>query len=160
MASWRLFDRGMGYHLGLRSEQAANRDSRVVLIAKRDRLNVPRVGLDWRLTEQDTASIERGWTLLAQEFGRLGLGRIRLPDELVDRPWREYLVGGAHHMGTTRMAVDSKQGVVDPNSRVHGMANLFVAGSSVFPTSGYANPTLTIVALAIRLADHLKGLLS
>jgi choline dehydrogenase-like flavoprotein len=59
-------------------------------------------------------------------------------------------------MGTTRMHVDPKRGVVDPDCRVHGVANLYVAGSSVFPTSGYANPTFTIVALALRLADHLK----
>jgi choline dehydrogenase-like flavoprotein len=67
------------------------------------------------------------------------------------------MTGGKHHMGTTRMHVDPKQGVVDPDCRVHGVGNLFIAGSSVFPTGGYANPTLTIVALAIRLADHLKS---
>jgi len=60
-----------------------------------------------------------------------------------------------HHIGTTRMHPDPKQGVVDQNCRVHGISNLHVAGSSVFPTSGHANPTLTIVALALRLADHL-----
>ena len=65
--------------------------------------------------------------------------------------------GGKHHMGTTRMHIDPKQGVVDPNGRIHAMANLYIAGSSVFPTSGYANPTFTIVALALRLADHLKA---
>ena len=70
------------------------------------------------------------------------------------------MMGGKHHIGTTRMHVDPKQGVVDPDCRVHGLSNLYVAGSSVFPTSGYANPTLTIVALALRLADHLKARLS
>jgi choline dehydrogenase-like flavoprotein len=64
--------------------------------------------------------------------------------------------GGMHHMGTTRMHADARQGVVDSNCRVHDLANLYVAGSSVFPTGGVANPTLTLVALAIRLADHLK----
>ena len=62
-----------------------------------------------------------------------------------------------HHMGTTRMATSPREGVVDANCRVHGMTNFFVAGSSVFPTSGHANPTLTIVALALRLADHLQA---
>ena len=62
-------------------------------------------------------------------------------------------------MGTTRMSADPAQGVVDADCRVHGMANLYVAGSSVFPTCGSANPTLTIVALALRLAAHLKGTL-
>jgi choline dehydrogenase-like flavoprotein len=66
------------------------------------------------------------------------------------------LHGGWHHMGTTRMHVDSAKGVVDRNCLIHGMSNLFISGPSVFPTGGYANPVLTIVALSIRLADHLK----
>ena len=70
--------------------------------------------------------------------------------------WPNSLEGGKHHMGTTRMHADPKQGVVDPDCRIHGLANLYVAGSSVFPTVGYANPTFTVVALALRLADHLK----
>jgi choline dehydrogenase-like flavoprotein len=71
--------------------------------------------------------------------------------------WPASLSGGRHHIGTTRTHADPRQGVVDPDCRVHGLANLYVAGSSVFPTAGYANPTLTIVALALRLADHLKA---
>jgi choline dehydrogenase-like flavoprotein len=67
------------------------------------------------------------------------------------------MTGGMHHMCTTRMHVDSRHGVVDADCRVHALANLYVAGSSVFATGGVANPTLTIVALAIRMADHLKG---
>ena len=70
------------------------------------------------------------------------------------------MTGGKHHMGTTRMHVDAEQGVVDPDCRLHSVANVYLAGSSVFPTGGYANPTLTIVALAIRLADHLKSRLT
>jgi len=74
-----------------------------------------------------------------------------------DLRWSDNLSWFGHHMGTTRMSADAKTGVVDPNCRVHGMENLFVASSSVFPTSGYANPTLTILALALRLGDHLKA---
>ena len=70
--------------------------------------------------------------------------------------WRAAVTAGKHHMGTTPMHRDPACGVVDENSRVHGIGNLFVAGSSVFPTSGYVNPTLTIVALAIRLAEHIR----
>ena len=70
--------------------------------------------------------------------------------------WRKVLEAGKHHMGTTRMHVAPRHGVVDENSRVHGTSNLFIAGSSVFPSGGYANPTLTIVALAVRLGDYLK----
>ena len=68
--------------------------------------------------------------------------------------------GGNHHLGTTRMASDPKAGVVDADCRVHGVANLYIAGSSVFPTGGCANPTLTIVALALRLADYIKARLA
>jgi choline dehydrogenase-like flavoprotein len=70
--------------------------------------------------------------------------------------WSPRMIGGHHHMGTTRMSDDPRTGVVDRDCRVHGMANLFIAGSSVFPTGGSANPTLTIVALALRMADHLR----
>jgi choline dehydrogenase-like flavoprotein len=78
------------------------------------------------------------------------------PDE--PSAWRQAVEGGKHHMGTTRMHVAPEHGVVDANSRVHGTSNLFVTGSSVFPSGGYANPTLTIVALAVRLGDHLTSL--
>jgi choline dehydrogenase-like flavoprotein len=86
----------------------------------------------------------------------MGLGKIS--DETTTREdgWHASMSGGKHHMGTTRMHADPRCGVVDPDCRVHGISNLFIAGSSVFPTTGYANPTLTIVALALRLADYLK----
>jgi choline dehydrogenase-like flavoprotein len=74
-----------------------------------------------------------------------------------DTTWPEDFYGDEHHMGATRMHVDPTLGVVDQNCRVHSLANLYVAGSSVFPTSSAVNPTLTIVALALRLADHIKG---
>ena len=76
-----------------------------------------------------------------------------------DTTWPLSLTGGHHHMGTTRMHVDPKRGVANENCQVHGISNLFIAGSSLFPTSGCANPTLTIVALAVRLADHMKRLM-
>ena len=154
---WRLFDRGPGYHLAVRAEQAPNPLSRITLGSERDALGVPRVNLDWRLTDLDFASIRRGWDLLAHEFGLAALGRVFMPEQTVESPWQEHISGGAHHMGTTRMADDPREGVVDALGRVHGIDNLYVAGSSVFPTGGFANPTLTIVALALRLADHLKA---
>ena len=70
--------------------------------------------------------------------------------------WTEAEGWGNHHMGSTRMAADAKQGVCDADCRVHGMSNLYIAGSSVYPTTGTVNPTLTLVALAVRMADHLK----
>lgn len=142
-----------------RSEQAPNPDSRVVLIDEVDRLGLRRIGLDWRLTELDKHTIRTATRILAREMGRQGLGRVKLPEWLLnDDPndWPEELVGGHHHMGTTRMATDPRLGVVDKDCRVHGLENLYIAGSSVFPTGGFANPTLTIVELALRLAQHLK----
>jgi len=97
--------------------------------------------------------------MLARELGRAGLGRLQLMLSEDDMEWPDDLGGGAHHMGTTRMHTDPREGVVDANACVHGVANLFLAGSSVFPTSGAAHPTLTVVALAVRLADHLKRIL-
>jgi choline dehydrogenase-like flavoprotein len=140
------------------SETVPNPDSRVSLSTKRDRLGKNRVRLDWRLSAVDRSSIRRGYEIIGQEFGRTGLGRLKITLDDDDSAWSFW--GQAHHMGTTRMHVDPKKGVVDTNCQVHGISNLFVAGSSVFPTSGSAPPTLTIVALAIRLADHVKGLMT
>jgi choline dehydrogenase-like flavoprotein len=93
--------------------------------------------------------------VLAEDLGRSGMARFKLtPTD--DPEFSERTSGGRHHMGTTRMHPDPKRGVVDANGVVHGVPNLLIAGSSVFPTSGSANPTLTIVALAFRMADHLK----
>jgi choline dehydrogenase-like flavoprotein len=127
----------------------------VRLIEERDALGVPRVQLEWRLSPLDKRTLWKGHRLLARALGRAGLGRLQVLIEEDDHSWPTGLGGGRHHMGTTRMHADPKRGVVDANCRVHGMANLSVAGSSVFPTSGSANPTLTLIALALRLAEHL-----
>jgi len=152
---------GIVLHVYTRSEQAPNPDSRVTLVDEIDRLGMRRIALDWRLTELDQSTIRVTHELLAQELGRLGIGRMWLPEWLYsDSPtWSHSLWGGHHHMGTTRMSDDPRKGVVDKNCRVHGLENLFIAGSSIFPTGGSANPTLTITQLALRLADHLKQLM-
>lgn len=153
----RLFVRSPALSLRIHPEVAPNPDSRVTLGPERDALGLNRVHLDWRLTELDRRSMRRGLEIVGEEFGRTGLGRLRL------EPWIEedgFAVpgnGSYHHIGTTRMSDEPKHGVVDADCRVHGMDNLYLAGSSVFPTAGFANPTLTIVALALRLADHLKA---
>lgn len=138
-------------------EQRADRSSRVKLSARRDELGLPRIALDWRLGEADRRTVERALALLAAESGRLGLGRLRVRPAGAGADWAGECMGSRHHMGATRMADDPRDGVVDRNCRVHGLENLYVAGSSVFPASGAANPTLTIVALALRLADHLRS---
>ena len=143
----------------VRMEQAPNPDSRVMLSEEQDALGVPRTKLDWRLTEFDKRSIRQMYETIGTEAGRLGIGRVQLEDWLVtdDPMWPSTLGAGWHHMGTTRMHEDPKQGVVDPNCKVHGIANLYVAGSAVYPTSGAANPTLTLIAMTLRLSDHLKS---
>jgi choline dehydrogenase-like flavoprotein len=112
--------------------------------------------LDWHTTPLDRKAIRLLAAFAVEEFTRLGLGQVLTADWLTGTEWPANLVGGNHHMGTTRMADDASAGVVDRNCRIHGLDGLYVAGSSVFPTSGYANPTLTIIALALRLANHLR----
>lgn len=152
--------------LVLRAEQAPNPDSRVRLSDQVDALGMRRVALDWRTTALDVDSAAGLVRTLGAELERLGLGRIERAAWL-ERPgdgWRTdalisvHPIGGYHHMGTTRMSDDPRRGVVDGHGRVHGVDNLYVAGSSVFPTSGWANPTLTIAALALRTAEKVAEL--
>ncbi|WP_142850604.1 FAD-dependent oxidoreductase [Telmatospirillum sp. J64-1] len=142
-----------------RLEQAPDRDNRVVLSDERDALGVPRIRLHWRLNEIDRHTLRVATQVMGEELGRLGFLRLRVEDWLMDdnAPWDGDVVGAFHHMGTTRMSDDPSQGVVDSNCRVHGIENLYIAGSSVFPTGSHAMPTFTLLALALRLADHLRG---
>ena len=139
-------------------EQAPNRDSRITLSSDRDALGLNTAQVDWRLTDLDRRTAETTAKTMEAEFARLNLAQVNVRDWLTNEPsdWATNFHDSYHHMGTTRMAADLNSGVVDSNCQVHGVAKLFIAGSSVFTTSGYSNPTLTIVALAIRLADHLK----
>jgi choline dehydrogenase-like flavoprotein len=143
-----------------RFEQVPNPDSRVTLSDEPDDLGVPRAVLDWRLTDADRHNVRRAMEVLGAEIGRAGVGRLRIMFEEEGSDWPQDLVGGYHLMGTTRMHADPTQGVVDADCRVHGTSNVFVAGSSVFPTGGSGNPTMLIVALALRLADHLKAVIA
>ncbi len=150
----------------VRGEQAPNPASRVLLSDRVDRHGVPLANLDWRFSEIDKHTVRTLGNLLDGELRRTGLGRLEVEEWVasggsdwpVDPTVGNHPLGGFHHMGTTRMSSDPRQGVVDANCAVHGYANLFVAGSSVFPTSGWANPTLTIMALAFRLAGHIRSL--
>jgi choline dehydrogenase-like flavoprotein len=139
----------------VQAEQAANPASRVTLGRDRDRFGVPRPVLDWQVSGEDVRSIRRSEDLLDGELRAAGLASIERKLGEEDPP--VVFEGLHHHMGTTRMDVDPKRGVVDGDGRVHGIRNLYVAGTSVFPTGGYINPTFTVVALAIRLADHVKS---
>lgn len=150
-----LSDReGAYYSLAFRCEQSPHADSRVILSPEKDALGMRRVQLDWKLQEIDRWSLFRSIDLLIEELGRASLGRVKL---ILDRqqPWTT-MVGGGHLMGTTAMGHASEDSVTDPHGRIHSMDNLYVAGSSLFPTSGVSNPTLTLMALARRLAAHLQ----
>jgi choline dehydrogenase-like flavoprotein len=142
-------------------EQAPNPDSRVSLADTMDALGQRRVHLDWRLTELDMQTYRAAADIFGSELARLGLGRLQVDPWL--RPGANgdpEVWGVAHHLGTTRMSKEPQKGVVDPDCRVHGIDNLYVVGGSVFPTGGWAFPTFTIVALALRLTDHLSQRLS
>jgi choline dehydrogenase-like flavoprotein len=153
-----------GLYLSVRAEQAPNPASRVRLTDERDALGMPKLALDWRFSELDKRTLRVVAEQLGADLAAAGAGRVEVEEWLRDDavPWKtdpligNHPIGGFHHMGTTRMANDPRRGVVDADCRVHGVENLFIAGSSVFPTSGWANPTLTILALALRLADHLQ----
>lgn len=153
-----------GLYLSVRAEQAPNPESRVRLGDARDGLGMPRIVLDWRLGELDRRTLGVMTARLDRALQDSGTGRVQ-PAEWLARAeggWEfdpligRHPIGGYHHMGTTRMADSPRAGVVDRDCRVHDMDNLWVAGSSVFPTSGWANPTLSIIALSMRLADRLE----
>lgn len=143
------------FRIRVMAEQVPNATSRVMLDARKDEFGVEAALLQWRLTDQDLRGMRTAQRLFEHALRKSGIGRpVSWLDDSLSPP--ATLGGGNHHMGTTRMGVSDRQGVVDTDSRVHGLDNLYVAGSSVFPSSGYANPTLTIIALSLRLADHLE----
>ena len=164
------------------AEQRLRADSRVTLAEARDALGMRRLRLDWRYGAADRAALVSGLRTMAAEAGAAGLGRLQvipggvtveLPDffdperfinlfgvDLDSVDERRFPIGvGYHHMCTTRMSEDPATGVVDADCRVHEVDNLWIGGSSVFATGGVATPTFTVVALAVRLADHLREVL-
>jgi choline dehydrogenase-like flavoprotein len=139
------------------SEQRPDPQSRVMLSNRTDALGMPMARIDWRDDVAARRSLMRLGRLLANESNLIGLPTPQLEDWVTEgRPQDGVLIDSAHTAGTTRMSDDPKQGVVDSNCRVHDVAGLYVAGASVFPTSGHANPTLMILALAVRIADRIK----
>jgi len=156
-----------GIYAVVRAEQAPNPASRVCLGRERDALGMLRVVLDWQPGELDRRSVRVTLDAFDRELRRLQVGRVELMPWLRegDQIWQSdplvsgHPIGGFHHMGTTRMAGDPGRGVVDADCRVFGIDNLYIAGSSVFPTSGWANPTLTLLALSLRLGAHVRQVL-
>jgi choline dehydrogenase-like flavoprotein len=142
--------------LSTRIDPVPNPDSRVKLGSARDALGLPQIDFHWQLTPLDKHSVRRSLEIIGAELGRAGLGRLQIALDDDDTTWPKDTRGGWHHMGTTRMSDDPMRGVVDRNCQVHGISNLFIAGSSVFPTAGSGTPTMMLVSLALRLADHIK----
>jgi len=147
------------FHLFYQAEHAPNPASRVVLSAQRDALGMPRLEARIAFSQIDVRTVLAAHQLMKRRFEESGTGELVFDDAALLEKLEsdiKHFNSSAHHMGTTRMGTDPHTSVVDGNCRVHGVQNLYVAGASVFPTSGHANPTLTLVALAIRLAEHLK----
>jgi choline dehydrogenase-like flavoprotein len=139
-------------------EQRPDPESRITLSDKSDALGMPLARINWHIDDEAGQSLIRLGQLLAAEFPRVGLPAPVLEGWVAEQRLQDsVIIDMGHTAGTTRMSSDPKLGVVDPDCQVHGVAGLYVAGASVFPTSGHANPTLMIVALAVRLADRIKG---
>jgi choline dehydrogenase-like flavoprotein len=151
--AWRGHGAPGAIDLMVMSEQLPDRSSRVTLSSRRDDWGIATARLDWRPQPRDFETLARAQHLIAAALQDAGLGSVTgFADELRPPPLSG---GGYHHLGTTRMDPNPARGVVDTDGRVHGTTNLYVTGGAVFPTGGFANPTFTIVALAIRLGEHL-----
>ena len=154
----RSYTPGAKLRIGLTSEQEPNPESRILLSERADALGTPLSNIRWKLTELTRYSMQQFATALRDEFQLSNIGKIEFEPWLFDNSsaWMEHVTDQFHHIGTTRMHDSPRYGVVDRNCRVHGIENLYIGSSAVFPTSGHSNPTLTIIALCIRLADRLK----
>jgi choline dehydrogenase-like flavoprotein len=148
------------------SEQEPARENRVTLDDETDRFGIPRPILHWRRSALDKKTFRSTALALGAYFASGNMARLRLDDWVFSEDLEfsceggGHCPGGYHHLGGTRMSATSAEGVVDADCRVFGTANLFVAGSSVFPSGGYCNPTMTIVQLSLRLAHHLAAKLA
>jgi choline dehydrogenase-like flavoprotein len=144
------------YALEFHAEQVPSASSRIHLTDDRDALGVPKLCVDWNYQPEDVRTVRESVRLFADEVLRSGVGSFEYDPQTIELEMARYGAYGGHHLGTARMGTDPKTSVVDSDCRVHGMENLYVAGGAVFPTSSQANPTLTIVALAVRLAEAIR----
>ena len=150
-----LRNRTNRFSLEIHGEQVPRGDSRVTLTDRLDALGLPRVRVDWRYGPEDIASVRGTLDLIARELDRTGAGRLEYDGDTLEEDLMRFGAYGGHHIGTARMGADRRTSVVDADCRVHSVRDLFVAGSAVFPTSSQANPTLTLIALSLRLGEHL-----
>jgi choline dehydrogenase-like flavoprotein len=138
-----------GFVVLLNVEQPPRRENAITLGARRDPFGVPVAALHWRWHPDDHARLATLRTHIASAMEQSGLGRVTIGPDRAPDP------NAHHHAGTTRAHPDPRHGVVDTDGRLHGSETIFVTGASTFPTAGFANPMLTLVALALRLGEHL-----
>jgi choline dehydrogenase-like flavoprotein len=141
-------------------EQEPDPESRILLSAERDALGMPQAVIEWRVNDLPRRTILEHLRAVEREFDRLGLAGLdtsKFQGLREQAGWINHMHDAYHHMGTTRMSDDPSQGVVDRHCRVHGVRNLYIGSSAVFPTSGHSNPTLTLIALVLRIADQIKN---
>ena len=141
------------------AEQEPRHENRVALGAAKDRFGIPKVQLHWTRSERDLRTLQEAAKALGFYIAAQDVGRARLDPWVLgqgDYP-TDVEVAAYHHMGGTRMSDDAASGIVDRNCKLFGMANLYVVGSSVFPSGGHGTPTITVTQLALRLADHLAA---
>ena len=144
------------FSLEVHAEQIPNPNSRINLIDELDALGVPKINIDWQYTQQDVDTVGKTLKLFSEEIKQSGIGEFTFNEENLEAELMRFGAYGGHHVGTTKMGHDAKNSVVNKDCKVHSIQNLYIASSSVFPTSSQANPTLTITAMALRLANHLK----
>lgn len=147
------------YALHYHAEQLPRADSVIRLSEEADLTGMPRLTIDLKFSTEDAASVIRAHDLIDQQLRRVGVGRLeyRMSRDLLHQSVLSQASDGFHQLGTTRMSADPSKGIVDENLKVHGFSNLHVLSTSTFPSSGQANPTFLVVALAFRLASHLAS---
>ena len=146
----------LGYQVPMMVEQLPERNNRIYLSSKKDKFGLNKLSIDWQVSKRNRELMWRSLEVFARDMGITSIGRLRLLKERASRLFGDQMGFGHHHMGTTRMSDTPENGVVDKNCKVFDVGNLYVAGSSVFPTGSHVPPTLTISALSVRLADHFK----
>ena len=139
----------------IHSEQYPNPNSRITLISDTDIFGMPKVKVDWQYLPEDIESVRRSLKVFVQEINQSGLATFEFNDDQLEEDLTRFGAYGGHHIGTTRMGSSPENSVVDADCKLHNIDNLYIASASVFPTSSQANPTLTIVAMSLRLADHI-----
>ena len=144
------------FSLEVHAEQIPNKNSRIYLTSEKDALNMPKINVDWQYLTEDVEAVKKTLKFFSEEIAKDEIGNFEFDADNLETELMRFGAYGGHHIGTTRMGDNPETSIVNKDCRVHGVSNLYVASSSVFPTSSQANPTLTITAIALRLAAHMK----